>query len=70
MNQMVNVSAPSTAPVGPSVRIRFPDGQVLVGTVIRNDARTLRVRPTGRGGLIVLARSAVTVVSTTEDLAA
>ena len=70
MSQRTNVGVASTAQVGHSVRVQLPDGQVLVGTVIRSDAHTLRVRPTGRGGLIVLARSAVTVVSTTSDLAA
>ena len=70
MRQPVNVSAPSIASVGQSVQVLLPDGQVLVGTVTRSDARTLRVRPTGGSGLIVLSRPAVTVVSATGDLAA
>ena len=70
MRQPVNVSASSTAPAGPCMRVRLPAGQVLVGTVIHRDARTLRVRLTERDGRIVLSRPAVTVVSTTSDPAA
>ncbi len=57
--------------VGQSVRLQLPDGQVIDGVVIRADARTLRLRPAGRGGLMVVHRGAATVLSaTTERLAA
>ena len=46
--------------MGQPVRLRLLDDHVFEGILIRMDGRTLRLRPAGRGGLIVLARQAVT----------
>ena len=46
--------------VGQPVQLRLLDDHVLAGILTHMDGRTLRLRPTGRGGLLVLARQAVT----------
>ena len=70
MNRMTVKQESVTAEVGQSVRLQLPDGRIIAGTVTRIDDRTLRLRPAGRGGLIVVAHPAVTVLGAAGDLAA
>ena len=56
--------------VGQSLHVQLPDGRMLAGTITRIDERTVRLRPAGRGGLIVVARPAVRVLRAAGELAA
>ena len=61
---------PLAAQVGRRVHIQLVDGQRLEGTLARVDARTGRLRPTGRAALVVVSRRAVTAIDAVAPIAA
>jgi hypothetical protein len=49
--------------LGARLRVDLPDGQVLHGSVLRTDVRTVRLRPDGRPGLVVIYRAAARIAA-------
>ena len=61
---------PLAARVGQRVHLRLVDGQLLDGTLTRMDDRTLRLRLTGRGRLVVVYQRAAAALYVAPPLAA
>ena len=62
---MVEINAgqePLETQVGQVLRIRLPGGQQIEGSLVRADGRTLRLRVTDRGALVVVYRQAVAAI--------
>ena len=56
--------------VGGRVHVQLVDGQSLDGTLTRVDDRTLRLRSTGRGALVVVYRQSVAALHAASPVAA
>ena len=56
--------------IGRQVHLQLVDGQSLDGTLMRVDDRTLRLRATGRGGLVVVYRQTIAALHAASPVAA